>query len=91
MKWPWKGKEIPTSAQPTVMEQAVKQILYDMAHFCRAYESAFHADPRVHAALEGRREVWLKLREMYLQDRPETEEEVRRRFMEAIQGGMSNG
>lgn len=36
---------------PTVMEE--------LALFCRAETSCFHADPRIHAALEGRREVWL--------------------------------
>ncbi len=33
----------------------------DLAKFCRADESCFDADPRVHAALEGRREVWLRI------------------------------
>lgn len=74
---------IPAREVPVIMEQAVKEILFQLSHFCRAYETCFHADPRVHAALEGRREVWLKLREMYI-DRPETEEDIRRRFMEAI-------
>lgn len=27
--------------------------------FCRANESCFHPDPRLHAVAEGRREVWL--------------------------------
>jgi hypothetical protein len=29
--------------------------------FCRAYETTFHADPRIHAVLEGRREVLLRI------------------------------
>ena len=37
------------------------EVLKDLAKFCRANESAFHADPRIHAVLEGRREVWLKI------------------------------
>lgn len=37
------------------------KVLADLAKFCRAQESTFHPDPRVHAALEGRREVWLRL------------------------------
>lgn len=37
--------------------------LIDLAEFCRANESCFHQDPRVHAALEGRREVWLRIQE----------------------------
>lgn len=38
-----------------------KQVLSDLAKFCRAGESTFHPDPRVHAVLEGRREVWLRI------------------------------
>jgi hypothetical protein len=33
----------------------------DLAHFCRANETCFHADPRIHAVLEGRREVFLRM------------------------------
>lgn len=36
-------------------------VLKDLAKFCRANESTFHADPRLHAVLEGRREVWLRI------------------------------
>lgn len=39
------------------------RVLQDLARFCRAHESTFHPDPRVHAALEGRREVWLKIQQ----------------------------
>ena len=35
--------------------------LEDLAKFCRAHETTFHADPRVSAILEGRREVWLRI------------------------------
>jgi hypothetical protein len=38
-------------------------VLADLAAFCRARTSTFDADPRVHAALEGRREVWLRIME----------------------------
>lgn len=37
------------------------RVLADLAKFCRANEPTFHPDPRVHAALEGRREVWLRI------------------------------
>lgn len=37
------------------------EVLEDLAKFCRANETAFHPDPRVHAALEGRREVFLRI------------------------------
>lgn len=36
-------------------------VLADLARFCRAKESTFHPDPRVHALAEGRREVWLRI------------------------------
>jgi len=36
-------------------------VLADLAKFCRAHETTFHPDPRIHAMLEGRREVWLRL------------------------------
>ncbi len=45
-------------------------VLKDLALFCRAHESTFHKDDRVHAALEGRREVWLRIQE-YLRLTPE--------------------
>lgn len=38
-----------------------KRVLEDLERFCRGNSSAFHQDPRVHAALEGRREVWLRI------------------------------
>lgn len=38
-----------------------ERVLIDLAKFCRANEPTFHPDPRVHAALEGRREVWLRI------------------------------
>lgn len=41
-----------------------KVVLKDLALFCRAHVTTFHPDPRVHAVLEGRREVWLKIQEM---------------------------
>lgn len=39
------------------------EVLVDLAKFCRAGTSTFDADPRVHAALEGRREVFLRITE----------------------------
>lgn len=43
-----------------------KEVLKDLAKFCRAHDTTFSADPRLHAVLEGRREVWLRIQE-YLQ------------------------
>lgn len=36
-------------------------VLADLAKFCRADKSCFHPDQRVHAVLEGRREVFLRI------------------------------
>lgn len=38
-----------------------QQVLEDLAKFCRANDTTFHTDPRTHAVLEGRREVWLRI------------------------------
>lgn len=38
-----------------------ERVLKDLAKFCRANESAFNKDERLHAVLEGRREVWLRI------------------------------
>lgn len=40
---------------------AGQQVLHDLAKFCRANETTFDPDPRIHAALEGRREVFLRI------------------------------
>lgn len=40
-----------------------KAVLRDLAPFCRAYTSTFHTDARIHAMLEGRREVWLRIQQ----------------------------
>jgi hypothetical protein len=38
-------------------------VLNDLQKFCRANVTTFHSDPRIHAALEGRREVYLRILE----------------------------
>jgi hypothetical protein len=38
-------------------------VLQDLAQFCRANESCFHPDARASALMEGRREVWLRIKE----------------------------
>lgn len=38
-------------------------VLKDLAKFCRAHETTFNADSRKHAAMEGRREVFLRISE----------------------------
>lgn len=42
-------------------QPAGQQVLIDLAKFCRANHTCFHEDPRMHAVLEGRREVWLRI------------------------------
>ena len=37
------------------------RVLADLAKFCRANDTTFHADPRIAANLDGRREVWLRI------------------------------
>lgn len=41
--------------------QFVQRVLADLAKFCRADDSTFHIDSRMHALIEGRREVWLRI------------------------------
>ena len=36
-------------------------VLNDLAKFCRATQSCYMDDPRAHAVLEGRREVFLRI------------------------------
>ena len=40
---------------------ASRAVLLDLARFCRGDRSCWDPDPRIHAALEGRREVWLRI------------------------------
>lgn len=42
---------------------AVKTVMDDLAQFCRANVTTFDANDRVHAAMEGRREVYLRIQE----------------------------
>ena len=42
-------------------KRSAHAVLRDLAVFCRANETTFHADPRIHAVLEGRREVFLRI------------------------------
>jgi len=56
----------------------VQIVLEDLAQFCRSNESTFHEDPRAHALLEGRREVWLRIQK-HLQLTPDELWEINRR------------
>lgn len=41
---------------------STKAVLGDLAKFCRADQSCYHSDARASALLEGRREVWLRIK-----------------------------
>lgn len=45
----------------TKRSPAQQLVIGDLARFCRANTTTFHADPRMHAVLEGRREVYLRI------------------------------
>jgi hypothetical protein len=51
-------------------ESIPTEALIDLAMFCRAHETAYHPDARLHAVIEGRREVWLRI-EKFLTMEPE--------------------
>lgn len=44
-------------------DRSARLVLLDLARFCRAHETTFHKDERIHAALEGRKEVWMRIQE----------------------------
>lgn len=44
-----------------LLSPAGQRVLQDLAEFCRADKTTFHEDARIHAVLEGRREVWLRI------------------------------
>lgn len=49
--------------QLTFRSPSGAEVLEDLAKFCRANDTCFHEDPRLHAVLEGRREVWLRIQQ----------------------------
>lgn len=49
--------------QLTFMDMSGQEVLMDLVQFCRADASCWHPDARVHAVLEGRREVWLRIQQ----------------------------
>lgn len=56
-------RERKRSYQLAFRSPAGAEVLEDLAKFCRAFEPTFHEDARLHALLEGRREVWLRIQE----------------------------
>lgn len=47
--------------QVFIQNIASESVIADLARFCRASKSTFDPDPRVHALLEGRREVFQRI------------------------------
>jgi len=58
----------------------VKTVLEDLSDFCRAYQTTFHADQRLHAVLEGRREVWLRIMERLTLNTYELQNKILRKW-----------
>lgn len=56
------GRKYFPSLRKQAYRQIPREVLLDLAEFCRANENCYHDDPRHHARLEGRREVWLRIR-----------------------------
>lgn len=52
-----------TAYQLTFGSPAGQQVMIDLARFCRANETCFSPDARIHAVAEGRREVWLRIQQ----------------------------
>lgn len=64
-----KGESYRRLLGGTPMEGDREKVMLDLAKFCRAYESTFDANQRIHAVLEGRREVWLRIADFLNLDR----------------------
>jgi hypothetical protein len=56
-------KQRKTAYQLAFTSPAGNEVLMDLVRFCRANRSCFDGDPRIHAVLEGRREVFLRIQE----------------------------
>lgn len=42
-------------------DRFAREVLADLARFCRAADTTHHPDPTLAATLNGRREVWLRI------------------------------
>ena len=70
---PLTDEEHAATVEPLRQRKAAYQMIFsgppgqtvkdDLSRFCRADRTCFDADPRKHAVLEGRREVWLRIQE----------------------------
>jgi len=55
------GRKVAYAQVFSIESRAGNAVMKDLAKFCRAYETTFNPDPRIHGVLEGRREVWLRI------------------------------
>lgn len=56
-------RQLKAAYQVALKNDAGDLMLRDLRKFCHADDSCFDADPRVHAAKEGRREVWIRIKD----------------------------
>ncbi len=49
------------SYELTFQAEGADDVLKDLVVFCRGTGTTFHEDPRIHALLEGRREVLMRI------------------------------
>jgi hypothetical protein len=56
-----KNAYILTLGGPDLAHRA--QVMADLSRFCREKQTCFHVDPRLHALIEGRREVILRIKD----------------------------
>lgn len=59
----FRGRKIAYCRVFDKQNQFTHAVLMDLARFCRAHDTTFHQDARMHSVLEGRREVWLRIQE----------------------------
>lgn len=52
-----------TAYKLTFDNETGRDVLADLARFCRAHESTFHPDARLSAVQQGRHEVWLRIQQ----------------------------
>ena len=52
-----------TSYKVTFDSETGRDVLADLARFCRAHESTFDPDARLSAVKQGRHEVWLRIQQ----------------------------
>ena len=63
LRYIFRGRRLAYNFVFNPENQYTKEVLKDLARFCRAHNSTFNKDPRIQANLDGRREVWLRIQE----------------------------